>query len=221
MNRYNTSDDAVPSEKKEKTKMPSAALRTATQTPNTNNKITPAKTQAVIKEIDLNAIKHVVEPATASPVAASVPKKEAPEKVTASLPPLHARDFWCWLATRVTQHDITPNQPDSIVHGVEHGVLVCFPDAIDQFLVWHAQRAGLNDITTMALEERIALTKAIKKRKDLVRTASNSRVHTYYYGKWEERRQLSGVVIAQAVLFGDHKSIEINPALTLDPVVTA
>lgn len=141
-------------------------------------------------------------------------------KGTESLPKFKAEDFWQWLVDAIKQHQVTVNQSNSIVHGVELGLLVCIPKALDEFLLAQAQQMGIENSNIIPIEQRINLTKAIKKCEKLVRNQQGSRIHTYYMGKWEDRHVISGVVIKPSDLFRDSMTLPINLALMIDPIGT-
>lgn len=134
-----------------------------------------------------------------------------------SLPVFQAVDFWQWLKEAITYQQIETNHANSMVHGVEDGVFVCIPGAIDTFLYGKVKKHAINS-DQVILDQRITLTKAVKKHGALIRNVQGSLVHSYCIGKWENRNVLSGIIIKTEVLLGKSKILPINSALSVDPI---
>ncbi len=124
---------------------------------------------------------------------------------------LNAIDFFQWIKTALVNKTITINESDSFVHGVSEGILICIPQAIDTFL---KTQQVIDD--QMITNRRITLIKEIKKYPDLVRSSKNSRIHSYYWGRWEDRRVFSGIVVLLNTLEASSSVVSINPQLTID-----
>lgn len=124
---------------------------------------------------------------------------------------LNSSDFFQWIKAALVNKVITVNEPNSFVHGVQEGILICIPQAIDTFI--KAQQI-MDD--QMIINRRITLIKEIKKYADLVRNSKNSRIHSYYWDRWEDRRVFSGIVILPKTLEQDNPVISINRQLAID-----
>lgn len=125
---------------------------------------------------------------------------------------LTASQFWQWLKEAIAQHTISINEADSVLHRVDLGVLICMPQALDQFFI--AKVSELTNHEAITLTHRITLTKAIKKHPELMRNAKSSRIHQYYFNKCEARQILSGIVIRPEILLGINNNYPINSSLT-------
>jgi hypothetical protein len=169
---------------------------------------------AVIQEIDLNALEIDDHSASEKSEEGNDLAQNEPSPL---LPAYQANDFWNWLKERLIHHDIQFNQEDSVIHGVEPGIFIRIPEAIDHFLKTQADQLGL-PYDKMTLPQRIQLTKGIKKHDKLLRTEQGSRIHAYCLGDWQNRNVISGVIIPADALLGDHPSPPINQALMLDPI---
>ncbi len=138
-------------------------------------------------------------------------------KDTLKPPHFRGHDFWSWLKEGITTQTLAYNQIDSMIHGVELGLFICMPAAVELFFSDQVKRHTI-DINTVTLAQRIELTKAIKKHEGLVRNALGSRTHVYCRGPWQDRKLLSGFVMKREVLFASDFSVPINPNLVIDPV---
>jgi hypothetical protein len=169
---------------------------------------------AVIQEIDLNTLEKDDHPTLEKSEKDDDLAQKEPSPV---LPAYQANDFWNWLKECLVRQDIKFNQEHSIIHGVDKGLFIRIPEAIDQFLKAQADQLGMPH-DKMTLPQRIQLTKGIKKHDKLLRTEQGSRIHVYCLGDWQNRNVISGVIIPTDALLGDHPSPPINQALMLDPI---
>ena len=88
------------------------------------------------------------------------------------------------------------------------GILIVIPQCIDAFI---GER-------TLSLELRIALTKAIKKHDALIRNSQGSRIHSYCFGNWQDRKVIAGIVINRDTLVSREMNLAINTNLAPDPI---
>ena len=175
---------------------------------------------AVIKEINLTDLGDTSNNAQAPPwIDESVIEKiEQPIETLVDLPEFTAQEFWEWLSQSLEAKTLSINKPESIVHRVDLGFLLVIPNIIETFIHEQTKQLGIHSHTA-GLDQRIGLTKAIKKNYDLVRNIQGSRIHAYCLGKWEERKVLSGLVIKpEAILKKIPIEIPINPSLSIDPI---
>ncbi len=169
----------------------------------------------VIQEVDLATLS--TEDTQAPPWQENDVSQELRSDSTIEWPTFHADNFWQWLKEAVRNQHMTINQPDSVVHGVDLGLLICIPQAVDAFFIEQAKRYDTN-ANSIALSQRIALTKGIKKHDALIRNEQGSRIHAYCVGQWENRQVLSGVVSKPEAIVKDEITLPINPSLTPDPM---
>ena len=166
----------------------------------------------VIKEIDIShtsevskkefktkslALPQIPAPTTEKP-------KSTTEKVTSSktrVPNFNftVKTFLQWLKVGIEDGIISYNQPDSYLHRVDKGLLICLPKAVEAFLCMKTQEyknASSNTFSNIIpTQSRIDLTKSIKRHPDLVKNEVKGVIHAYCWGGWEYREILSGVVM--------------------------
>lgn len=134
-------------------------------------------------------------------------------------PPLFSgHDFWSWLKEGIATQMLTYNQVNSVIHGVELGLFICMPQAVELFFSDQFRQHNI-DMSTVTLTQRIELTKAIKKQQGLVRNVQGSSTHVYCIGQWQDRKLLSGLVMPTKALFTSDFILPINPNLAIDPVI--
>lgn len=193
---------------------------------------TPVKPESVeseenvkksISEIDLKTLntKTTKVETHDSPVTPIIKQKReavAEKQTQASqqtIPTFEAATFWRWLKSVLADNAIEANQAESIVHGVNQGLFVRIPEAVDAFIQTKAEQRGFSAEQAI-WQQRPGLIKKIKKHERLIKHTNNSRFHDYYLGEWEARQRLSGVVISADELLNNPGSIPINEQLKID-----
>ena len=179
---------------------------------------------AVIQEINLTDLGDSDKNAQAlpwkdGPVAEKI---EQPIEMLVELPEFTAQEFWQWLPRAIQQQLIMVNQPESVVHRIDLGLLLVLPKIVDAFIQEQVKRLGLHGQSTAGLDQLISLTKAIKKHDALIRNSTGSRIHSYCFGKWEDRQVISGLVIKiEDLLTDSHIDLPVNESLSIDPIDNA
>ncbi len=169
---------------------------------------------AVIKEVDLTTLKNSTS---------SVPNEQSETESIAhaeKIPTLVVAEFWRWLKQAVTRNHITLNEIASVVHGVEGGLLIVLPQAIEAFIKHYTEQQGFADVEGL-LKQQAPLMRAIKKQNLLIRKTNGSRIHAYCVGRWETRNTLTGVVINAPAFLGESFTLPINAQLIPDPLDNA
>ncbi len=153
-----------------------------------------------------NIFNQIIQPhqQTHEPIAITPEKPKEPPPHTS----FKAPDFWNWLQTGITRKTIHVNDVGDFVHIVDIGILIVIPQCIDAFI---GER-------TLSLELRIALTKAIKKHDALIRNSQGSRIHSYCFGNWQDRKVIAGIVINRDTLVSREMNLAINTNLAPDPI---
>ena len=160
-----------------------------------------------IKEINLSTLNTPSAKANETPQVSSEAQQDVPK--------FEAATFWNWLKKSLLEEQIDINQPESIVQSIKEGLLICIPEAVDAFIQEKAKQRGFSADHAIWLK-RPGLTKKIKKHEKLIKNEQGSRIHTYYWGRWEDRNTLSGIVISASDLLGNNKTIPINENLSID-----
>ena len=180
---------------------------------------TSANKATEIKEIDLKALSNPthqeshVDHLKDKAIIVSEPKATH----QAGIPNFDANDFWHWLKSIIHEKAIIWNKTTSFIHGVDLGLLIQIPEAIDHFLKDQAKKhtAVPED---RYYQQRSQLTKYIKKYDKLIKNTRGSRIHVYCVGKWENRQTISGIVIEQEFLMTDNQKVPVNAQLAPDPL---
>jgi len=176
---------------------------------------------AMIQEINLTDLGDSDKKAQAPPWKdeTETEKVEQPIEALVELPKFTAQAFWQWLPQALQEELITVNQPDSVVHRIDRGLLLVLPKIVDAFIHEQIKQLGLHGQSTAGLDQLISLTKAIKKHEALIRNSKGSRIHSYCFGKWEDRQVISGLLIKPEDLLSDgHVDLAINESLSIDPI---
>jgi len=174
--------------------------------------------EAEIKEIDLSTM--AAENTTHTTPQTDHQSTRSSTSEEQHVPTYTADEVWHWLAKGITQRQIAVNQPDSLVHRIESGLLVCIPAVIDAFLTAQAKQRSNVDVSSVRQHQQSALTSAIKRHDALVCNEQGARIHSYYLGQWEQRRSIHGVVIPCQALAANTTTIPVNTALQVDPIIT-
>lgn len=172
-----------------------------------------------IKEIDLKALSNPAsnEGETDSVENTLATVSEAKIMNQPNIPNFKADDFWHWLKRIIHKKEIAWNKSNSFIHGVDLGIFIQIPEAINEFLNTGAVKHDTVP-NELILQQRPDLTKQIKKHNQLIKNARGSRIHVYCVGKWEDRQTVSGIVIEQPCLMADDQTIPINTQLMPDPL---
>lgn len=174
---------------------------------------------SIIKTVDLFALEAKDRKKVAPDLAHSIPVDTAPVMSNALLPEFTAQDLWQWLRWELNHNSLTLNQKDSIVHRIDRGLFVVIPHAIDAFLLAKAHESHIQNYHIDG-NQRINLTKGMKKHTELIRNAQGSRIHSFCLGKWQDRQLLSGLVMDIQSFLGNYSSqLAINTELIPDPMV--
>ncbi|MBX9706197.1 MAG: helicase/relaxase domain-containing protein [Gammaproteobacteria bacterium] len=127
-----------------------------------------------------------------------------------------AQEFWDWLKPLIENNTLSVNQNDSVLHGVELGILIQIPEAIELFLTHYA---SLYKLTGNSIaEQQTDFTRTLKKSEKLLRNSQGSRIHIYCVDRWEQRLLISGIVADLNSLAIAKDKVPINPRLTPDPL---
>ncbi len=169
----------------------------------------------------------VVEMAEEAFINTDIPNKTSTSRarmntttVVKELLDISADGFWQWLKQAIILQQIVLNQTHSIVHGVEAGILICMPQAVDAFLS-QAIGAVSAENSKLISSHRYELMKTLKKNEALARTVKGARLHSYCVGKWQARNVISGIVVPKLFLLSADIPISINPNLMPDPMADA
>jgi len=186
-------------------------------------KIPKLSAGAVIQEIDLADLKAAPKEVMPASQKTSTKPELEPTKTNDS-PKITVEAFWDFLKQGIVHQTLSINETESVVHGIaidnaKTGILIGIPGAISAFFESLAKEQHTTH-TTPKYDQRIALTKALKKQNILIRNAQGARIHSYCLGKWEDRHVISGVVIPAKHLVDEAQTFSINTRLTKDPLET-
>ncbi len=178
-----------------------------------------ANTVTKIKEIDLRALSDsTTKDSDTEHLENNVTTVPEPKLMNQPhISNFKADDFWHWLKQSLHKKEITWNQENCFIHGVDLGILIQIPEAINTFLTTEAEKHDAIP-NELILRQQPDLTKHIKKHEQLIKNTRGSRIHVYCVGRWEDRQTVSGIVIAQACLTTDDQTIPVNTQLILDPL---
>jgi len=129
---------------------------------------------------------------------------------------LNADDFFKWLIAELRNNNLSINQRNSVVHRVSEGIFIVMPETVKKFIDTQFDDSEIEK--KACAKKAYQLSNAIKHHEALIRNTPTSKTFLYYWGTWNTRETVSGVVVPWDFIYDENNKPTINPELHFDPI---